>query len=162
MFKLQEFPHKDSIKLVLFDFDGVFTDNSVWIAENGSEIVRCSRYDGFGLSALLKSGLNLAVLTSETKPLAKHRCEKLRITCYDSLDCKVAKANLLLSDLELSLSETCFFGNDINDLDLLLSVGFPVITPDSHPSLKNFPFYVSTLNGGFGCVRELCDFLVSH
>ena len=74
MKSLSSFRLKDSIKIVFFDFDGIFTDNSVLIAEDGKEYVKCSRYDGFGLSAISTIGLLPIVLTTETKPLAKQRC----------------------------------------------------------------------------------------
>ena len=96
MIDLCNFCFASEIKAVLFDFDGVFTDNSVLIDENGSELVKCSRYDGFGLSALKSVGIFTCVLTTETKPLARLRCNKLNLNCYDSLDDKLSFAIELL------------------------------------------------------------------
>ena len=128
---LTSFGLKDRIKIVFFDFDGIFTDNSVLIAEDGNEYVTCSRYDGFGLSAIIKNGLLPIVITTETKPLAQQRCAKLKISCYDSIDDKLAFATSLLNKLSLGFDNTVFMGNDINDLPLLENVAFPIVTPDS-------------------------------
>ena len=81
MKSLHDYPSPSSIKLIFFDFDGVFTDNSVLVDENGMEFIRCSRYDGFGLKALDNIGIKSIILTTETKPLARRR-SKLNIECH--------------------------------------------------------------------------------
>jgi len=161
MKQLCSFPHKNSIRLVFLDFDGVFTDNKVHLDESGQEYVTCCRYDGFGLSSLIKKDILPIVLTTETKPLARYRCSKLKIMCHDCVEDKYSLALQLLKSMQLSLNQAAFLGNDINDLKLLESVAFPIVTPDSNISVQKDRFYVTSYSGGNGCVREVCDYLCS-
>ncbi|MDB4623033.1 3-deoxy-D-manno-octulosonate 8-phosphate phosphatase [bacterium] len=162
MKKLSSFNSFFKIKVLFLDFDGVFTDNNVLVDENGFEYVSCSRYDGFGLSALKNVGVNPIVLTTETKPLARVRCKKLNIECYDALTDKYMFAQNYLKDNDYSFDEVCFLGNDINDLPLLNHTFLPVVTPDSHASVQYDHFYVTCKYGGKGCVRELADLIVNQ
>ena len=159
---LTSFEYFANIKIVFLDFDGVFTDNNVIIDETGMEFVKCSRYDGFGLSALKKLGIFPVVLTTETKPLARMRCKKLDLICFDSLADKYSFARNYLKDNNLSFDEVCFLGNDINDLHLLKHVLLPVVTPDSHSSVHHDQFFVTSKLGGQGCIRELADLIVTR
>ena len=157
---LSSFSMSEVIKIVFLDFDGVFTDNSVYIDEMGLEHVRCSRYDGYGISSLINNGIMVHVITSESRPLAKHRCKKLGIPLSFGVPDKIKEANVVCESLELNLSVACYMGNDINDLGLLRSVIFPIVTADCHASLRNPSFYTTQSKGGYGCIRELSDFLV--
>ena len=80
------FSEIEKIKVIFFDFDGVFTDNKVFVSENGQESVLCFRGDGIGLNELLKRGFDLYVISSEINPLVKKRCEKLKIKCLHSVE----------------------------------------------------------------------------
>ena len=158
---LSEFKDKNLIKLVLLDFDGVFTDNKVVVDEYGNESVFCSRYDGYGLKFLKDKLIPIFVITSETKSIAKLRCKKLGVECIDGVISKVEESKKILKGLDLKYENVCFLGNDINDIELLDIVGFPVKTFDSHPLLNNRGYFSTKLKGGQGCVRELSDFLTS-
>lgn len=158
---LTSYRNVKSIKAVFLDFDGVFTDNSVFVDEHGSEHVKCSRYDGFGISTLIKNDFIVEVISTEKVPLAVKRCKKLNIPCTCGVKNKLQHALSLCNSYQISLSEVCYFGNDVNDLELLKSVAFPVVTPDSHRSVHSEFFYTTTLPGGKGCIRELSDFLIN-
>ncbi len=149
------------IRIIFLDFDGVFTDNSVFVDESGSEYVRCSRYDGFGLHALACLGIKVVVLTTETKPLASVRCAKLNIECHDSLSDKLEFARLYVESSSLTLGDVAFMGNDINDLSLLRNVRLPVVTADCHSSVLHPSFFQTKSLGGHGCIRELADHFLS-
>lgn len=146
-----------ALRFVAFDFDGVFTDNAVWISETGREWVRCNRYDGLGLSALRRLGIGLTVVSSETNPVVGERCRKLKIDCVQSCEDKAAEVRRLATEFGATLEETAFMGNDINDLPALTIVGLPVIVVDAHPSLKQSGYLQTTQPGGHGAVREFCD-----
>lgn len=151
-----------SIKAIFFDFDGVFTDNNVYITEHGSEIVRCSRYDGYGLAYLRSKSLFLSVISSEVVPLASLRCKKLGIHCFQPIKDKLEFAIKYLDEISIGLDQLCFMGNDINDLPLLKACAFPVIPSDAHSSLLSEDFFVTKTSGGCGCVRELADHFASR
>ena len=75
------------IRLVAFDFDGVFTDNMVYVFENGSEAVRCFRSDGIGLQKLKQLGIETAIISTESNPVVSARARKLKIRCFNSGMC---------------------------------------------------------------------------
>lgn len=158
---ISEFNNKKVIKLVIFDFDGVFTDNKVIVDQDGNESVICSRYDGYGIEKLKNHSILQYVISSEVMPIANARCKKLGINCINNVKSKVKESERLINKFNLNYENVCFLGNDINDIDLLDIVGFPVRTPDSHPDLNNKGYFSTMLSGGNGCVRELSDFLTS-
>jgi YrbI family 3-deoxy-D-manno-octulosonate 8-phosphate phosphatase len=147
------------IQMVVFDFDGVFTDNRVLVLEDGMEGVFCNRGDGFGLEALRRLGLSLLVLTTEKNPVVRVRCQKLKIPCIQGCGDKFQTLRKVAKKYQISLSNIAFVGNDINDLDCLSIVGFPVCVADSHPSVSKRALLKTKAKGGHGAVREFCDFL---
>ena len=149
-----------NIKAVFFDFDGVFTDNSVYLTEGGEELVRCSRYDGYGIAALRLKGMVLSIISSEIVPLASIRAKKLNLDCYQPVQNKLQVAINLLKNKSLDLSNLCYLGNDINDLPLLQSCALPIIPSDAHLCLRDRGFFMTRLPGGHGCVRELADIIL--
>ena len=157
------------IKLVIFDFDGVFTDNTVYITKDGTESIKNSKYDSMGISKARKrqngdqSKIPYIVFSSETNLTVSERCKKIKIDHHISSDklqdikshpkCKIFK-----------LDEIAFVGNDINDLDCLLSVGLPIIVPDTSMDVinsikeNNKRVFVTQHYGGNGAVREIIDY----
>lgn len=150
------------IKFIAFDFDGVFTDNNVYINQDGTEMVKCSRYDGIGLMNLENTGIQKIVISSETNPLVKIRCQKLDIDCFFSVANKIDLLTELITSRRLDLSQVAYMGNDINDLDCLSSVGLPIVVKDCHPCLIKTAKYVTQTLGGYGAVREVCDLLTKR
>ena len=148
------------LKLVAFDFDGVFTDNSVYVLEDGREMVRCSRSDGLGVGLLKPLGLELVIISTETNPVVSARARKLGIACVQGCDDKLAALDRLLADKGLERRQAAFLGNDVNDLACLRAVGLPVAVADSHPAILPHVRYRTQAAGGYGAVREFCDALL--
>lgn len=148
-------------RLMLFDFDGVFTDNAVYVAEDGTEMVRCTRFDGFGLRALERLGIRLLVLSTEANPVVGMRCRKLGIDFTQGLADKRAVAEQLIRDAGLTSDQVAYVGNDINDLGCLELVGLPIIVADAHQSVRHAGRLQTTIPGGHGAVREIADLYVS-
>ena len=148
-----------ALRFVAFDFDGVFTDNAVWVSETGQELVRCSRRDGFGLASLRRLGIGLAVVSTEVNPVVGQRCRKLQVDCIQACTDKAAAVRRIVTELGLDLEQAAFVGDDINDLPALELVGLPVIVADAHPTLKRPGYLQTTRPGGHGAVRELCDLI---
>lgn len=146
--------------MIVFDFDGVFTDNRVLVFQDGSEAVFCSRSDGFGLEAARKLGIHLLVLSKEKNPVVTTRCRKLNIPCIQGCDNKAEVLGQEVNKLGISLRDVAYMGNDINDLECLKIVGFPVCVLDSHPDVMSASLYVTQTKGGYGAVREFCDYIV--
>ena len=146
-----------TIRLVAFDFDGVFTDNAVYVSEDGAEAVRCYRGDAFGLRQLECLGIACAIISTETNPVVTARSRKLRIRCIQSVSDKSAALQDLLKELNLVLEQTAYLGNDVNDLTCLTSVGLPMVVQDAHPDVLPCALYQTRARGGYGAVREIGD-----
>lgn len=145
------------VKLVGLDFDGVMTDNRVYVFEDGREAVRCSRLEGYGLRRAIATGVEPIVVSTEANPVVSARAKKLNIFCIQDVPDKVAAMEALLSERGLDWREAGFIGNDVNDLDVLRRVGLPVIVADAHESVCVDGFFRTARKGGDGAVRELCD-----
>ena len=113
------------IRLVAFDFDGVFTDNMVYVLENGTEAVRCFRSDGLGLQKLEQLGIETVIISTEANPVVSARAHKLKIRCVQDCRDKRAALESIAKESGISLAEVAFVGNDINDLPCLTCVHFP-------------------------------------
>jgi 3-deoxy-D-manno-octulosonate 8-phosphate phosphatase (KDO 8-P phosphatase) len=148
-----------NIRLVVFDFDGVFTDNMVYVFEDGREAVRCSRFDGIGLSKLAARGIAAAIISKEVNPVVSARARKLGIRCIQRCDDKKAAITELMSELNVELPEVAFVGNDINDIPCLTIVGLPIIVNDAHEDVHGYALYKTARRGGDGAVREVCDLI---
>ena len=146
-----------TVRLVAFDFDGVFTDNSVYVFEDGSEAVRCSRSDGIGLRKLDRLGVETMIISTEVNEVVARRAEKLKIRCVHGVEDKRAKLQSIAAGQGLDLSEIAFVGNDINDLGCLEVVGLPIAVRDAYPEVLRLARYTTKTLGGYGAVREVCD-----
>ena len=148
-----------NVKLALFDFDGVFTDNNVYITENGKEIVKCNRSDGIGISRIKKIGIKCYVISSEKNIVVEKRCQKLNINFKQNvLDKKIAVLDICKEN-NIEPENTLFLGNDINDIPALKSVGFPVAVADAFLEIEEFVKFKTKAKGGQGAVREVCDII---
>jgi YrbI family 3-deoxy-D-manno-octulosonate 8-phosphate phosphatase len=151
----------DPIQAVVFDFDGVFTDNRVLVFQDGSEAVLCDRGDGWGLAQLKKTGLPLLILSTEKNPVVQARADKLGIPCLHGIQEKGAALSQWLLERGLDAKQVVYVGNDANDLPCLEMVGFRVAVADAHPSVLEVADLVLENAGGRGAIRELCDLILA-
>jgi N-acylneuraminate cytidylyltransferase len=149
------------IQLVVFDFDGVFTDNMVIVDQTGGEAVVANRGDGMGISMLKELGIPIYVISKEQNKVVSARCKKLGINCYQGVDDKKSTLNKLAEDLGVSLSGTVYVGNDTNDLDCVKMAGCGIAVADAHPILRQSADIVLKHSGGKGAVREICDMIIN-
>jgi len=145
------------IKLVAFDFDGVFTDNAVYVMQDGSEAVKCFRGDGLGLRKLERAGIRTVIISTETNPVVEARSRKLGIICVQSREDKRLALEAICQDIRIGLDQVAFVGNDINDLECLTCVGLPIVVHDAHPDVIAHARFRTERPGGHGAVREICD-----
>lgn len=145
------------LRLAVFDFDGVFTDNAVWISEQNVEMVRCCRSDGLGLRRLSEVGVDALIVSTEVNPVVSVRAEKLRIDCEQGVEEKGEFLNALRGARGLRWEEIAFVGNDINDRACLERVGLPVVVADAWEEVKPLAKWTLSRRGGEGAVREFCD-----
>ena len=148
-----------SVELVVFDFDGVFTNDRVWVSETGEESVACWRGDGLGLRRLDDVGVSYAIVSTEPNAVVARRAEKLRARCVHGVDDKLAVVRDEAARVGVALEVVVYLGNDVNDSACLEAVGLPVVPADAWPEVVPLARWVLERPGGRGCVRELCDAL---
>jgi 3-deoxy-D-manno-octulosonate 8-phosphate phosphatase (KDO 8-P phosphatase) len=146
-------PLLERVRMAVFDFDGVFTDNRVWVNERGEEMLAFSRSDGLGLRRLDEIGVQYLIVSMEESPIVAARARKLNADCVQGVHDKLA----VLRERVGQLDEVAYVGNDINDADCLRAVGLPVVPADAWPEVKPLARWVLSRGGGMGCVREFCD-----
>jgi 3-deoxy-D-manno-octulosonate 8-phosphate phosphatase (KDO 8-P phosphatase) len=142
------------VRFVAFDFDGVFTDNRVWVNKRGEEMLAFSRSDGLGLRRLDEVGVRYLIVSMERNPIVGARADKLGAEWVQGVEDKLTVLRERLGD---ELDEVAYVGNDINDAECLRAVGLPVVPADAWPEVLPLARLVLTRSGGNGCVRELCD-----
>jgi 3-deoxy-D-manno-octulosonate 8-phosphate phosphatase (KDO 8-P phosphatase) len=149
------------IKVVFFDVDGVLTDGGLLFSENGETLKRFNTLDGHGLKLLQKAGITPAVITGrDSKPLRK-RLDALGIThAHFGTEDKRPAAELTLKALGLEWSQAAAMGDDWPDLPMMRRAAFACAPANAHGEVLAAAHHVTTRQGGFGAVRELCDLLL--
>lgn len=150
------------IKLAVFDFDGVFTDNRVLVFSDGTEAVYCNREDSWGLNLLKKAGVEIRVISTEKNPVVGARCLKMGITCIQGCDDKLKALKEQAVALQLKLDQVAYLGNDANDLQCLRAVGLAAGVQDAHASISGAIHYRTEKRGGHGAVREFCELIIRY
>lgn len=145
------------VRMLVLDFDGVLTDNTVTVTSDAVESVTCWRGDGIGTAALIVAGVPVLVLSKERDPVVRVRCEKLGLECHQGVDDKAPALIALLAERGIDPADAAYVGNDTNDLGPLGIVGLPIVVADAHPDVLDSAAYVTTAPGGRGAVREVCD-----
>jgi 3-deoxy-D-manno-octulosonate 8-phosphate phosphatase (KDO 8-P phosphatase) len=159
-------PALAAIHTIAFDFDGVFTDNKVYVAQDGAELVRCDRADGLGMDLLRAAqargtlSADVFVLTKERNPVTEARARKLRLACHAGCDDKLQFVTRRLEDARRSFEGLLYVGNDINDLAVMERAGFSVAPADAHPRVRRIASAVLPQAGGNGFVRAFVERLL--
>ena len=143
-------------KYIFYDFDGVLTDNRVLLFESGQECVFANRSDGLAIS-LIRDLLKIpqAIISTEMSALSTVRGEKLGIPAFNGVKNKLQKCELICNEAGFLLSEVAFVGNDLNDLEVMKSVGFPLAPIDAHPDVRKLSYVELKKRGGFGVASEI-------
>jgi YrbI family 3-deoxy-D-manno-octulosonate 8-phosphate phosphatase len=150
-------PH--DIDLVVYDFDGVMTDNRVLVFQDGAEAVMVNRADGLGVSMIRDLGIPQLILSTETNPVVKARADKLQLEVI--APCVDKKLTLIgyCEQKGYLLSRVMYVGNDLNDREAMKIAGFPIAPADGHPVIQSLAKLVTKAKGGDGVIREISDFL---
>ncbi len=152
----------NQIKAVIFDFDGVFTDNRVIVSTTGEEFVICDRGDGMGTNLLAAAGIKMLILSKEKNAVVTSRGKKLNIEVIQGCDDKLPELIQWLQKNNVDAQQAAYIGNDINDLECLKHVGVAVIPADAHYSVIDTATWILQHNGGRGAIREFADVLLSN
>ncbi|WP_091989238.1 3-deoxy-manno-octulosonate-8-phosphatase KdsC [Pseudoalteromonas denitrificans] len=149
------------VKLLICDIDGVFSDGRIYLGNQGEELKAFNTKDGFGIKALINSGIEVAVITGRQSNIVNTRMQSLTVKyIYQGQENKLISYQKLKDDLSLNDNEIAYIGDDAPDYPVMLKVGFAVAVNDAHPIIARIADYKTMLPGGFGAVRELTDLLM--
>lgn len=149
------------VKLLGLDVDGVLTDGGLYYSDSGEELKKFNVKDGLGIKLVMNTGIDVAIITTSTSHATLHRAKKLGVKhTFIGVEDKLAVIKKLCEDLNLSLSQVAYVGDDLVDLPVLRVVGCPLTVADAMPENQDCAVYITRLAGGQGCVREICDLLV--
>jgi len=149
-------------KLIIFDFDGVVTDNSVLTGEDGKEIVAASRSDSMHIGTLRKKGIETMILSTEPSPVVAARAKKIGVDLIQGIG--ISEKGLVMRDVltkkGVKPENVIFVGNDLNDLPCFEIAGWAVAVADAYPEVLRAADYVLSRKGGHGAMRELCEIVL--
>jgi len=152
----------ERLDLIVFDFDGVMTDNRLLVFADGTEGVMCNRSDGLGIEMLRDAGVPMMILSTETNPVVAARARKVQLPVMHGIKDKAAVLRQHLEDHGIDAARVAYVGNDINDLACLKMVGLSVVVADAYPEVVEIANLVLRAKGGYGAVREFCDLVREH
>jgi YrbI family 3-deoxy-D-manno-octulosonate 8-phosphate phosphatase len=155
---LQKIPSQ--IDMIIFDFDGIFTNNTVIVDEYGKESVVCNRADGLGIAMLHKLEIPLLIISTEKNPVVTYRAKKMRIPVKQGVSNKENILKAVIESRKLNPEKIIYMGNDVNDLECMKIVGISVSPSDAHPDILKIVTIILSRPGGNGAVRELVDYVI--
>jgi YrbI family 3-deoxy-D-manno-octulosonate 8-phosphate phosphatase len=147
--------------LFLYDFDGVLTDNRVYVDEDGMESVCCNRSDGLAIKKISEMGITQMIISTEKNKIVTARAFKLGISAMQGVDNKKETLLEYCDNSSINLKDVLYIGNDINDLEAMLSIGFPVCPEDAYPEIKKIAKLVIPVSGGRGVIRQLLYYITT-
>ena len=151
----------EQIKLVIFDVDGVLTDGTLFLGDDGQEYKAFNAKDGHGMVMLRNSGVIIGIITARTSNVVTKRMAGLGIThVYQGQKNKVVAFEQLLKDCNLTEQQVAFVGDDVVDLAVMGRVGLAVAVGDACAIVKQYADWVTPNNGGRGAARDLCEFIM--
>jgi len=150
------------VRLLVLDFDGVMTDDRVFVNADGMEMVAANRSDGFGLERLrAMTNIEVIVMSKETNPVVSARCKKLKLPVYQSVEDKRTALEQLVKEKRYKPGQVMFVGNDLNDVPCFSYVGYAAVPADAFLVAKRRADRILANDGGYGAVREVCEILIN-
>ena len=146
-----------NIKYIFTDFDGVLTNNKVFVSSDGTETVLCNRSDGLAINGLKKFGIRVIIISTETNQVVKIRGEKLGIETYFGISNKKNFLKDFIIKNNIDIENIIYVGNDINDLGAISLAKYSICPSDSHSKVKQNVSYVLKNKGGDGVLREIAE-----
>lgn len=152
-----------TIRLVVFDVDGVMTDGCVTYTNDGQEIKSFNIKDGVGIKRLREAEIKTAIITGRSSPMVTRRATELGIDhVIQGREDKLDALNELLGEIDVPLADVVYMGDDLPDLAAIAAVGLGACPSDAVAEVKSKSAWISQHSGGAGCVRELCDHLLGN
>jgi len=150
-----------NVRLVIFDVDGVLTDGSLFIGDDGQEYKAFNSRDGHGMKMLQASGVDIGIITGRTSHVVKYRMDSLGIKhVYQGQLDKLPAFEELVEKLGLSVDQVAYVGDDVVDLPILIRVGLAIAVQDAHPLVKQHCHWITTNVGGRAAARDVCELIM--
>ena len=148
-----------NLKLIAFDFDGIFTDSKVTVNQDGIESITCSKRDSMGLNELRRVGMKMCVISKEQNKVVAIRCQKLNLECLIGIDNKLVEFKKIIQREGLTPDQVAFMGDDINDLECMEYAGLSFTVSGGDKKCKAIADHTTIPDGGNGAIREVCDLI---
>lgn len=150
------------IKTVFFDVDGTLTDGHIYIGNDGEAIKAFYAHDAVGVRELVKNGVTPIIITGRESNIIKIRAEEMNIKdIYTNVADKKELLLKIAEERQINLKEAAFVGDDLNDLDAMKECGFVACPENAVKEVKEIADFISNYKGGFGAVREFCDYILN-
>lgn len=149
------------IRLVIFDVDGVLTDGSLYLDDNGMEYKAFNSRDGHGMKLLRQSGVEIAIISGRSSGVVKERMASLGIHhVYQGREQKLPALGELLEQLQIPMEQVAYVGDDVIDLPVMRRVGLAIAVADAHPFVRQHAHWQTPSGGGRGAAREVCELIM--
>ncbi len=149
------------IKLLICDVDGVLSDGLIYMGNQGEELKAFHVRDGYGIRCLITSNIDVAIITGRRSKIVEDRAVTLGIShVYQGQSDKRVAFNSITKSLSLQKQQIAYIGDDLIDWPVMAECGLAVAVADAHPLLRDKAHYITSLAGGRGAVRELCDIIL--
>ncbi|NCA87854.1 MAG: 3-deoxy-manno-octulosonate-8-phosphatase KdsC [Gammaproteobacteria bacterium] len=149
------------IRLAIFDVDGVLTDGSLYIGDDGQEYKAFNSRDGHGMVLLRQTGVTLAIITGRSSEVVRIRMASLGINhVYQGIQDKLAAYEELKQTLGMTDEAIAYVGDDVMDLPVLRRAGLAVAVADAHPLVQRHAHWRTASPGGRGAARDFCELLM--
>jgi 3-deoxy-D-manno-octulosonate 8-phosphate phosphatase (KDO 8-P phosphatase) len=149
------------IRLVIFDVDGVLTDGSLYLGDDGQEYKAFNSRDGHGMVILQETGVLLAVITGRSSEVVRIRMESLGVAhVYQGRRDKLPAYEELKGSLGLTDGDVAYVGDDVVDLPIMRRVGLAIAVADAHPLVRQHAHWSTGTHGGRGAAREVCELIL--
>lgn len=150
------------LRLAIFDVDGVLTDGRLYLLPDGQELKVFDARDGLGLKQLMKSGVQVAIISGRSSSVVEERIRSLGIEhLYQGHEEKLSVFEQLLQKASVSASQVAFTGDDVLDIPVMEAAGIGFAVADAHPAVRRIADHVTANRGGRGAVREICDLVMA-
>ncbi len=149
------------IRLVIFDVDGVLTDGSLYLGDDGQEYKAFNSRDGHGMKMLQATGVEIGIITGRTSQVVQHRMDSLGIRhVYQGKQEKLPAFEELVAKLGLPPHQVAYVGDDVVDLPVMRRVGLAIAVQDAHPLVRQHAHWSSDQGGGRGAARDVCELIM--
>lgn len=150
-----------AVRLLALDSDGVLTNGGVYMFDDGREFRRFNIKDGLGIKQVMAAGITVAIISSASSQAVQHRARQLGVGyVYVGVGNKLELLRSLCHNLHIALEHVAYMGDDLADLAVMQHVGLPCAPADAVRQVRETAAFVSSCGGGYGAVRELCDYLL--